>query len=180
MLPPSMVDRRKDRDSRRFSNDSAAIQRAGAPSELSTPTPLEEIMKFWTRVVSAFALGAATLGVAAPIASAAPSTRTVTTHVAATSASTFRFDLAPTAANGTMKQLAQGGFDRDHWWFKITKAEVIGVGAGVVCRWIFGGIGWFVCPPIANAINQAVSQFPNAGGFWGELYTDGRVRAGTW
>lgn len=36
-----------------------------------------------------------------------------------------------------MGALAQGGFDRDRYCFKITKGEVI----GVVCRAIFGGIG---------------------------------------
>ncbi len=74
----------------------------------------------------------------------------------------------------------QAGYDRDHWWFKISKAEVVSTGVGVVCRIAFGASGWFVCPPITAAVNWAISQWPNAGGYWGELYTNGTVRVGTW
>lgn len=74
----------------------------------------------------------------------------------------------------------QSGFDRDHWWFKISRTEVITIGAGAACRAAFGGASWFVCPPLVAAINGALSVWPVAGGFWAELYTDGRVRVGTW
>lgn len=86
----------------------------------------------------------------------------------------------PNATDGEVGILWQGGFDRDHWWFKISKAEVISIGVGVVCRAIVGGASWFVCPPISAAVNWALSQWPNAGGYWAEFYTDGHVRVGTW
>jgi hypothetical protein len=86
----------------------------------------------------------------------------------------------PNSTDGEVGILWQGGFDRDHWWFKISKAEVISIGVGVVCRAIVGGASWFVCPPISAAVNWALSQWPNAGGYWAEFYTDGHVRVGTW
>ncbi|MFS8104047.1 hypothetical protein LFM09_43735 [Lentzea alba] len=40
---------------------------------------------------------------------------------------------------------------------------------------------WLVrVPPITAAISQVISRWPNAGGFWGELYTNGQIRFGTW
>ncbi len=75
---------------------------------------------------------------------------------------------------------AQAGFDRDHWWIKVSTAEIVSFGAGAVCRAAFGGAGWFVCPPIAAAIQTALAQNPNVGGFWAELYTNGQVRVGAW
>ena len=76
--------------------------------------------------------------------------------------------------------LMQAGFDRDHWWIKISKAEVISIGIGVACRLAFPSVGWFVCPPISAAVNAALNLVPNAGGFWAELYTNGQVRVGAW
>jgi len=138
-------------------------------------------MKLATRVLSSVVLGASTLGVGVPLALAAPETRPTGVETAAVQTAVPATPVVLVAKpSSTMGTLAQGGFDRDHWWFKITKGEVVGIGVGVVCRAVFGGIGWFVCPPISAAVNQAVNSYPNAGGFWGELYTNGQVRAGTW
>ncbi|MEV4049651.1 hypothetical protein AB0J55_00555 [Amycolatopsis sp. NPDC049688] len=85
-----------------------------------------------------------------------------------------------TSKPGTASTQVQGGKDGDHWWIKISMGEIMGVGVSTACKLAFPEIGWFVCPPLGAAVNQAVSQVPNAGGVWAELYTDGRVRAGTW
>jgi hypothetical protein len=143
-------------------------------------------MKLVTRAIGGLVLALSIVGVVTPIANAAPTSKPTVTQVkvATPTNQAFRLDAAPSPLAGAqasgMGTLAQGGFDRDHYWFKISKGEVVGIGVSVVCRAIFGGIGWFVCPPIAAAVNQIISQYPNAGGFWGELYTNGRVRAGTW
>ncbi len=86
----------------------------------------------------------------------------------------------PSASGSDVGILWQGGFDRDHWWVKISKTELISIGAAVVCRAVLGAISWFACPPIVAALNWALSMWPNAGGYWAELYTNGTVRAGTW
>lgn len=132
-------------------------------------------MTLLTKFIACLALMAATLGYTASTASAAPAAQR-TEHVMV-SGEQASGELTEGSGIGTF---AQGGFDRDHWWFKISKAEVVSVGIGVVCRGAFGSIGWFVCPPITAAINQAISRWPNAGGFWGELYTNGQIRFGTW
>jgi len=85
-----------------------------------------------------------------------------------------------TVKPGTVSTQVQGGKDGDHWWFKISMGEIMGTGISTACKIAFPEIGWFVCPPLGAAVNQAVSQVPNAGGVWAELYTDGRVRVGTW
>lgn len=154
-------------------------------------------MTLLTKLIACLALAVATLGYTASAATAAPAMQQ-TTHAMITdapvpgasgelvqklqdAASAYEKLGGQAIAEGSgIGTFAQGGFDRDHWWFKISKAEVVSVGTGVVCRAVFGSIGWFVCPPIAAAINQAISQWPNAGGFWGELYTNGQVRFGTW
>jgi hypothetical protein len=87
---------------------------------------------------------------------------------------------ATTSTSTDVGVLAQGGFDRDHWWFKISKHEVITIGAEVVCKAVFRGPVSWVCGPISAAVNWALTQYPQAGGFWAELYTNGQVRVGTW
>ena len=97
------------------------------------------------------------------------------------SADTSRTSVQPTVAKASNIGIqAQAGFDRDHWWIKVSTAEIVSLGAGAVCRAAFGGVGWFVCPPIVAAIEAALAQNPNVGGFWAELYTNGQVRLGTW
>jgi hypothetical protein len=85
-----------------------------------------------------------------------------------------------TAKPGTVSPQVQAGRDGDHWWIKISMAEILGTGISAACKAAFPEIGWFVCPPLGAAVSQAVSQWPNAGGVWAELYTDGRIRVGTW
>jgi hypothetical protein len=142
-------------------------------------------------IVTGVALSVATVVGMAPAAQAAPAhtaTATVTANagfdlaqreqahvLAATSAAIGSATTARPADLGV-----QGGFDRDHWWVKISVAEIVSVGAGTACKLALPEVGWFVCPPIAAAINAALQNNPNVGGFWGELYTDGRVRVGTW
>jgi len=87
----------------------------------------------------------------------------------------------PATAEGSVGTMAQGGFDRDHWWFKISRVELVTIGAGAACSAVFRGpVGAFVCPPLVAALNWAIGQFPVANGFWGEVYTNGRVRVGTY
>jgi len=154
-------------------------------------------MTLLTKLIACLALAAAAFGYTASAATAAPAAQRAE-HVVVADRQAFGVsdqlveslrDAATAyekagghaiAEGSGIGTFAQGGFDRDHWWFKITKAEVVSIGAGVVCRGVFGSVGWFVCPPITAAINQAMSQWPNAGGFWGELYTNGQVRFGTW
>lgn len=85
------------------------------------------------------------------------------------------------AAMQQARPMVQGGFDRDHWWFKISRTELVTIGAGAACAAVFDGpAGLVVCPPLVAALNWAIGQFPVANGFWGEVYTNGRVRVGTW
>lgn len=124
-------------------------------------------MTFKAKIGGVMVFLAAMLGLAAPMANA-------TTTTAATEVAQVR----PTGEIGTM---SEGGYDRDHWWFKISKAELISIGAGAACRAALGAAGTFACPPIALAIDAALAANPNiSGGFWGELYTNGQVRVGTW
>ncbi|MEV6605745.1 hypothetical protein [Kutzneria sp. NPDC051319] len=71
-----------------------------------------------------------------------------------------------------------GRVRRDHSWIKISTAEIVAV--GTACKIAFPEVGWFVCPPTSAAINAALRDNPHVRGVWGELYTDGRVRVGTW
>jgi hypothetical protein len=81
---------------------------------------------------------------------------------------------------GDVHTLVEGGQDGDHWWIKISMGDIASVGIATACKLAFPGVGWFVCPPIGAAIRAAMQQYPEAGGFWAELYNDGRVRVGTW
>lgn len=83
--------------------------------------------------------------------------------------------------SGEITTMMQGGFDRDHWWIKISRTELIAIGAGAACAAIVKGPWASVfCPPLIAALNWAVSRFPVANGFWAEVYTNGRVNLGTW
>jgi hypothetical protein len=77
--------------------------------------------------------------------------------------------------------MMEGGFDRDHWWIKISRTELVAIGAGAACAAIVKG-PWaaVVCPPLVAALNWAIGNFPVANGFWAEVYTNGRVNLGTW
>ncbi|MFD5827596.1 hypothetical protein [Lentzea sp. NPDC060358] len=147
------------------------------------------------RLITATGIGLAVLAGASATATAATPADGPAAPTTTSAAAQFEMALAPsqtrqlpaglavpdaTVTAEGIGVLAQGGFDRDHWWIKISKAEVIAIGANAVCRAVFRTAGGVVCPPIVAAVNWLVAQFPNAGGFWAELYTNGRVRAGTW
>jgi len=80
--------------------------------------------------------------------------------------------LAPASA-----QAAEGGWDVDHFWVKITNGEIVSGAAQAICRQFTGPIGIAVCPTIADIAGQIVGS---AGGVWAEIYNDGHYAYGTW
>ncbi|WP_090062798.1 hypothetical protein [Lentzea flaviverrucosa] len=83
-------------------------------------------------------------------------------------------------AGGDITTMMHGGFDHDHWWIKISRTELVAIGAGAACPAIVKG-PWasVVCPPLVAALNWAIGRFPIANGFWAEVYTNGRVNLST-
>jgi hypothetical protein len=62
----------------------------------------------------------------------------------------------------------QGGWDRDHWWFKATKGEVAsGATAAICARYVPFAAKGYVCAPI-NAAAKAL--LGGASGIWAEVY----------
>ncbi|ATE55668.1 hypothetical protein [Actinosynnema pretiosum] len=89
-------------------------------------------------------------------------------------------DIDP-APLGEVGAQAEGGFDRDHYWVKISRTELVEVGAGAVCAVIVKGpLAGLLCPPLAAALNWAIGHFPVAKGFWAEVYLNGQVKIGAW
>jgi hypothetical protein len=82
------------------------------------------------------------------------------------------------AASPGMRPAFEGGRDGNHWWIKVSAADIVTVGIGVACRAAFPGVGWFVCPPLTAALRAIAGQFPSAHGFWAELYDSGYIRVG--
>lgn len=69
----------------------------------------------------------------------------------------------------------QGGWDRDHWWIKVTRGEVAAGAVTVIClRFVPSQIA---CRSVAQVAKRIIG---GKRGFWAEVYRTGRIRAGTW
>lgn len=65
-------------------------------------------------------------------------------------------------------QAFQGGWDRDHWWFKITRGEVLsGMTTGICWRFVPPIKRQQICTPISQSVRQALG---GARGVWAEVY----------
>lgn len=73
----------------------------------------------------------------------------------------------------------QGGWDRDHWWIKVTRGEVVGgLVTGICLRYVRLPVaGSYVCRSVGSLANRMIG---GSQGFWAEIYRTGAVRAGTW
>lgn len=73
----------------------------------------------------------------------------------------------------------QGGWDRDHVWVKITRAEIVGGLAKTVCNRVVPLPYRIVaCPILAEVAKRLIGS---RNGVWAEFYPrTGQVRAGTW
>ncbi|MGH3812282.1 MAG: hypothetical protein ACRDUV_07465 [Pseudonocardiaceae bacterium] len=122
----------------------------------------------------------ATLAAAGVFAAGAQGTATAAEQVPAGTVAVMHPPEAGTAGGG-VRTMSEGGRDGDHWWIKISTAEIASIGAAAACRSkLPPPVAGIACPPLAAAINDAVGKFPGAGGFWAELYDSGQVRAGKW
>lgn len=61
----------------------------------------------------------------------------------------------------------QVGWDRDHSWAKVTRAEIAAGATSAVCSYFAGIYGPRMCPVIAQAMRQAG---PNDRGVWVEVW----------
>jgi hypothetical protein len=62
----------------------------------------------------------------------------------------------------------EGGWDRDHWWIKVTNGEVASGIVTVACiRTVSPMLKGRVCTPLSQAAKASVG---GAAGFWAEIY----------
>ena len=97
---------------------------------------------------------------------------------------------APAAGQGPLAELGaapaeayEGGWDRDHWWLKVTRGEVLGKAVAGIC-WYFVKIpaSSYVCTPISLAATRIIG---GSSGVWAEIYPPRGwrlpyFRIGTW
>ena len=98
--------------------------------------------------------------------------------------------VSPSSDSGLLAQLSpqpaeayQGGWDRDHWWIKVTRGEVASGAVSAVC-WYFVRIPArsYICTPLSVTAKRIIG---GASGFWAEIYPPkgwrpAYVRVGTW
>jgi hypothetical protein len=65
-------------------------------------------------------------------------------------------------------EAAQGGWDRDHWWLKVTRGEILsGAVSGICGRYVPKSRAAQVCTPVAQAVRQTIG---NNRGVWVEVW----------
>lgn len=87
---------------------------------------------------------------------------------------------APFVTSHTARTDFQGGWDRDHFWFKATRADVFGTAISAFCKYTLPVIGWYVCAPIAALARQVIG---GSSGVWAEIYPHFPIwtfHVGTW
>jgi hypothetical protein len=135
-------------------------------------------------IVAAAVSGGAVAAVAPATASAAPAAAPAVATVALAGSPSAIPEMHLSGGAVSMMGIQptfQGGWDRDHFWVKVTKGEILGGMTTGVCRYFTGPAGWFICPPISQAARQLIDRNPRAGGVWIEIWLNGRApRLGTW
>lgn len=86
----------------------------------------------------------------------------------------------------------QGGWDRNHWWIKVTRGEVgSGIVTAVCAYYVRIPSSSYVCTPLSQTAKRIIG---GASGFWAEIYpprwvwysnglgwwTQPYTRVGTW